>query len=213
MAFDDLRICFVGDSIVNGTGDPACLGWTGRVSAALIEQGHSVTYYNLGVRRETSSDIATRWRQEVTPRLAHGTEARLVFSFGVNDTMPQGRGSRVSYTDSLANTESILRSARAVAPTLMVGPQPIADKHQNVAIANLARGMQVVCATVGVPFLDVFTPLHKSTVWMDEVRAGDGAHPSAAGYAEFAQLVLGPSAWTTWISGMPPSSGVFMGQI
>ena len=213
MAIDDLRICFVGDSIINGTGDPACLGWTGRVCAALIEQGHSVTYYNLGVRRETSSDIATRWRQEVTPRLAHGTEARLVFSFGVNDTMPQGRGSRVSYTDSLANTESILRSARAVAPTLMVGPQPIADKHQNVAIANLARGMQVVCATVGVPFLEVLTPLHKSTIWMDEVRAGDGAHPAAAGYADFAQLVLGSSAWTTWISGMPPSSGVFMGQI
>ena len=153
---------------------PACLGWTGRVCAALIKQGYGVTYYNLGVRRETSSDVAARWRQEVTSRLTHGSEVRLVFSFGVNDTMPQGRGSRVSYTDSLANTESILRSARAVAPTLMVGPQPIADKHQNVAIANLARGVQVVCATVGVPFLEVLTPLHKSTVWMDEVRAGDG---------------------------------------
>ena len=202
MAIDDLRICFVGDSFVNGTGDPACLGWTGRVCAALIEQGHSVTYYNLGVRRETSSDIATRWRQEVTPRLAPGTEARLVFSFGVNDTMPQGSGSRVPHADSLANTERILRSARAVAPTIMVGPQPIADERQNVVTAKLAQGMQVVCASVGVPFLPVFTSLHKSTIWMDEVRAGDGAHPSAAGYAEFARLVVGSSAWQTWVNGM-----------
>ena len=169
MAFDDLRICFVGDSFVNGTGDPACLGWTGRVSAALIEQGHSVTYYNLGVRRETSSDIATRWRQEVTPRLAHGSEARLVFSFGVNDTMPQGRGSRVPHADSLANTERILRSAGAVALTFIVGPPPIADERQNSAIAKLAQGVQVVCTSVGVPFLDVFTPLHKSTVCMDDM--------------------------------------------
>ena len=201
MVIDDLRICFVGDSFVNGTGDPACLGWTGRVCAALIEQGHGVTYYNLGIRRETSSDIAARWRQEVSPRLAHGSEARLVFSFGVNDTTPEGSGSRVPHANSLANTESILRSARAVAPTLMVGPQPIADECQNVVTAKLAQGMQVVCASVEVPFLDVFTPLHKSTIWMDEVRAGDGAHPSSAGYAEFARLVLGSSAWRTWMNG------------
>ncbi|MDE2993538.1 MAG: GDSL-type esterase/lipase family protein [Chloroflexota bacterium] len=201
MTIDDLRICFVGDSFVNGTGDPACLGWTGRVCTALIEQGHGVTYYNLGIRRETSSDIAARWRQEVIPRLAHGCEARLVFSFGVNDTTPQGSSSRISYTDSLANTESILRSASVVAPTLMIGPQPIADERQNVVTAKLAQGMQEICASVGVPFLDVFTPLHKSTVWMDEVQAGDGAHPSAAGYAEFAGIVLGASPWREWFDG------------
>lgn len=201
MSIDDLRICFVGDSIINGTGDPACLGWTGRVCAALIKQGYGVTYYNLGVRRETSGDIAARWRQEVIPRLAHGSEARLVFSFGVNDTTSQGSGSRVPHADSLANTERILRSASVVAPTLMVGPQPIADERQNVVTAKLARGMQEICASVGVPFLDVFTPLHKSTVWMDEVRAGDGAHPSAAGYAEFAGIVLGASPWREWFDG------------
>lgn len=202
MAIDDLRICFVGDSFVNGTGDPACFGWTGRVCAALIEQGHGVTYYNLGIRRETSSDIAARWRQEVSPRLAHGSEARLVFSFGVNDTTPQGSGSRISYTDSLANTERILRSACAVAPTLMVGPQPIADERQNVVTAKLAQGMQEICASVGVPFLDVFTPLRKSAIWMDEVHAGDGAHPSAAGYAEFARIVLRSSSWREWLDGL-----------
>ena len=202
MAIDDLRICFVGDSFVNGTGDPACLGWTGRVCAALIEQGHGVTYYNLGGRRETSSDIAARWHQEVIPRLAPGNDARLVFSFGVNDTMPEEGDSRGSYTDSLANTETILRNARAVAPTLMVGPQPIADERQNVVTAKLAQGMRVVCAAVRVPFLPVFASLHKSTIWMDEVRAGDGAHPSAAGYAEFARIVLGSSPWREWFDGM-----------
>lgn len=29
----EIRICFVGESFVNGTGDPAFLGWTGRVCA------------------------------------------------------------------------------------------------------------------------------------------------------------------------------------
>jgi lysophospholipase L1-like esterase len=36
----DLRICFVGDSLTNGTGDPDCLGWTGRVCASAYERGY-----------------------------------------------------------------------------------------------------------------------------------------------------------------------------
>jgi lysophospholipase L1-like esterase len=56
----DIRICFVGDSFVNGTGDPDCLGWTGRLCASRSRQGRSITYYNLGVRRETSADICDR---------------------------------------------------------------------------------------------------------------------------------------------------------
>jgi hypothetical protein len=27
----EIRICFIGESFVNGTGDPEFLGWTGRV--------------------------------------------------------------------------------------------------------------------------------------------------------------------------------------
>lgn len=27
-----MRICFIGDSFVNGTGDDTCLGWVGRIS-------------------------------------------------------------------------------------------------------------------------------------------------------------------------------------
>ena len=28
-----MRICFIGDSFVNGTGDDDCLGWAGRLGA------------------------------------------------------------------------------------------------------------------------------------------------------------------------------------
>jgi hypothetical protein len=54
-----MRICFVGDSLVNGTGDPVGLGWVGRACAAARRRGHEVTCYNLGIRRDTSADIAT----------------------------------------------------------------------------------------------------------------------------------------------------------
>lgn len=57
----DVRICFVGDSFMQGTCDPDCLGWPGRVCRAAIQSGVGMTCYNLGVRRDTSADILRRW--------------------------------------------------------------------------------------------------------------------------------------------------------
>jgi lysophospholipase L1-like esterase len=82
----DRRICFVGDSFVQGTGDPACLGWVGRLCAATWQAGYPLTVYKLGVRPETTAQIAARWQAECTLRLPPDCDARLVFSFGVNDT-------------------------------------------------------------------------------------------------------------------------------
>jgi acyl-CoA thioesterase-1 len=64
-----MRICFFGDSIVNGTGDDDCLGWTGRICSAARHAGHAVTHYNLGIRRDTSANVSARWRQEAERRL------------------------------------------------------------------------------------------------------------------------------------------------
>ncbi len=64
-----MRICFIGDSFVNGTGDDEALGWTGRIVATARAEGRDVTHYNLGIRRDTSADIAERWRAEVERRL------------------------------------------------------------------------------------------------------------------------------------------------
>ena len=55
-----VRICFFGESFVNGTGDPECLGWTGRICVDANKKGYDITYYNLGVRRETSTDLEKR---------------------------------------------------------------------------------------------------------------------------------------------------------
>jgi hypothetical protein len=57
-----MRICFIGDSLVNGVGDPTGLGWVGRVATAARRRGHDITAYNLGIRRDTSGDIAVRWQ-------------------------------------------------------------------------------------------------------------------------------------------------------
>jgi hypothetical protein len=71
---------FFGDSHTVGAGDPAALGWAGRVAAAAIGEGIPVTPYNLGVRGETSAEVAGRWRREALPRLPEEGEPRVVFA-------------------------------------------------------------------------------------------------------------------------------------
>lgn len=194
----DTRICFVGDSFVNGTGDRECLGWTGRVCAAACRQGYNVTYYNLGIRRETSADIRDRWQSEVERRLPESCDRRVVFSFGVNDTTIENGRRRVDPKDSINNARQILTEAKRSLPVLMVGPALVGETEQNQRICDLSGRLAVLCQELGVPFLEIAGPLQRSAVWVAEAIANDGAHPSAAGYGELAELVRGWGAWREW---------------
>ncbi len=194
-----LRICFLGDSFVNGTGDPSCLGWSGRVCAHAIARGHDVTYYNLGVRRETSSDIRARFRREVDARLPREFAGAVVFSFGVNDTTLEGSAPRVERAQTIENALAVIREARALWPVLFVGPPPVDDDEQNARIAATSEALGHAAASVAVPYLSVFERLRATPVWLQEVRTNDGAHPRAGGYEALANLVQDWPAWRAWL--------------
>lgn len=191
-----MRLCFVGDSFVNGVGDPDGLGWVGRVCAAARRQGRDLTCYNLGIRRDATADIAARRRDEVERRLPPGSDGRLVFSFGVNDCVQA-----VPPAESLGRAADILSQAGSGWPLLMVGPPPIADDAANAAIASLSIALDDLCRGLGVPYLPVCAALLADEVWCREVAAVDGAHPGAAGYRQLADLV---DAWPSWLAWMRP---------
>lgn len=195
-----LRLCFVGDSLVNGTGDPACLGWTGRVCAAACDAGHDITYYNLGVRRATSVEVHHSWREEVSRRLPEGVNGRVVFSFGVNDTTELDGHLRVAQKTTLALADALLADAQSTWPVLLIGPTPVLDEAHNRRIAQLSQALATVASRRGVAYLPVFEALYQTGVWRDEVRRHDGAHPRARGYAELAQHV---QSWSAWREALP----------
>lgn len=120
----DLRICFVGDSFVNGTGDDEALGWVGRVCRTARARNIPLTRYDLGVRRDTSELIFRRFAAEVSARLdLVPCDGRVVLSFGANDTTHDGGRPRVAPEATLANARALLDLARGRYPTLMVGPR------------------------------------------------------------------------------------------
>ena len=197
----DIRICLIGNSLVNGVGDPEYLGWTGRICADARRKGHYVTHYNLGVRGHTSADIALRWRDGVGRWLypPNSTiEPRIVFSFGTNYTLVIGGQWRVSLEQSVGNISRIVSEASTLCPVLMVGPSPISDETRQDEIKAMSDAFASICESEGVAFLDVFDQLLASEAWMGEIVAGDGAHPGANGYNALARIVHEWSGWFSW---------------
>jgi lysophospholipase L1-like esterase len=161
------------------------------VSGAFASEA-PVTAYNLGVRGETSVQVAARWRSEIEPRLVVGADTRVVLSFGINDTTVDEGHARVTADRSRETLARVLDEATTIGlPVLLVGPAPIDDPDQNRRICELSASFAEVCAVRATPFIDVFESLLASEVWMAQVGVGDGAHPSREGYDLLARLVLG----------------------
>ncbi|AEA27653.1 lipolytic protein G-D-S-L family [Pseudonocardia dioxanivorans CB1190] len=197
-AVRDLRVVALGDSFVAGVGDPDCRGWFGRLVSAAGRRGIATTAYNLGVRRDTSRDVLTRWDRKVAARRAPGCDERLVVSFGVNDSIIENGAQRVVPGESAANLGRLLTDAsHAGLATIVVGPPPIADASVNRRVVELNARFRDVCDSAGAPFVDVVHELAGDELWTTGVRDGDGAHPGAQGYERLAALVL--PTWLDWI--------------
>jgi lysophospholipase L1-like esterase len=196
----EARVCFVGDSFVNGTSDPEYLGWPGRLCRAERARGHRLTLYNLGVRGATSRDVLGGWEEETLRRLPPGSDGRIVFAFGANDTRPAEQGGlRVPPEESFANAAAILRGAKGRRPVLMVGPPPIGDEANLLRVTRLSERLAALCGEEGIPYLGVHEALLRTGTWLKEAAAGDGAHPGPGGYGELAALVESWSAWREWL--------------
>lgn len=196
-----MRICFFGDSFVNGVGDDTALGWPGRVVAILRLHGLDVTGYNLGVRRETSADILKRWQFEAASRLPAAFPRRLAFSFGTNDCTDGGNGSpRVPQAHALANASAILGKAARIAPTLMIGPVPVLDDPVvDRRIEALSAALAGVCTGVGAAYLDIFSFINGCAEWRAEAEAGDGSHPNKGGYGALAAHIVNWPGFRQWV--------------
>ncbi|MEM7444801.1 MAG: GDSL-type esterase/lipase family protein [Pseudomonadota bacterium] len=211
----DLRICFVGDSYINGTGDEQCLGWVGRLCERRFSRQFRLTFYDLGIRGATTEEIRGRWRTECESRLQSGSDNRIVLQFGINDVAEiVGSGRRVEEDASVANARAIVSQASDLFPTLWVGfpPANIACSpmrpsegleisfSQETAMALNGRYM-ALAAELGVPYLDIQTPLLANKDYMDSLTRGDRMHCDGSGYAIMANLIDRWGAWADWFEG------------
>ncbi|WP_338673796.1 GDSL-type esterase/lipase family protein [Streptomyces sp. SCSIO 30461] len=193
------RVCFLGDSLVLGVGDPTERGWVGRMPGLAAGAGIDLTSYNLGVRGQTMPMIAERF-SEVLVRLPYPVRGRLVVSGGINDADLEGGRVRSAASESVAALDELLRmSASAGIDTLVVSPTPVADVGHRQRLEGLSQAFSVLAEARSVPYADVMSLLSASSEWGREMADGDGYHPSAPGYRHLAEAVwyAGMRRWLT----------------
>jgi lysophospholipase L1-like esterase len=199
---DDRRVLFFGESFVAGAGDPAGLGWVGRVVASSYSAGLPLTAYNLGVRGESSLEVADRWLAEARPRMRAQAAYGVVFSVGVNDSTEEEGCVRVEREQSVDALGRMLDGAAQLGlKALVVGPAPACEPAQDDRLRALSAAFARVAAQRGVPCVEVVGALCGHPAWALEAAAGDGVHPGAAGYEELARLVLA-GGWLDWLRGV-----------
>ncbi|MEX3009813.1 GDSL-type esterase/lipase family protein [Hoeflea sp. TYP-13] len=216
----DLRICFLGDSYVNGTGDEQCLGWIGRLCKRRFTRQFRLTFYDLGIRGETTDEIRDRWKHECQSRLLEGADNRVVLQFGMNDVAEiVGSGRRVEEDESVKNAESIAREVAGLYPTLWVGLPPanlacspmhpsegmVIEFSQETAMA-LNQRFIALAAKLGIPYLDIQTPLLANHAYMHSLTRGDQMHCDGSGYEIIADVVDNWDAWSNWFQEPQPET-------
>ncbi len=195
------QLFFFGDSITLGVGDQNFTGWPAALAQMLAAQGTIAppdTIYNLGARKNSSADIAARWRQEFTRRHIPGTGACFVFCFGTVDmAAPQGR-INVPVGESAANARAVLSEAQQSGRVLLVSPPPVADSAHSARLETLGRAYSAICAELAVPFADLYHAVDAPAFLRD---LADGVHPGAEGNRLIAEALLRSDGLKILLSG------------
>jgi len=200
--------CFVGASTVEGMGDEQGLGWPGRLHRREAVDG--LVFYNLGVRGQAARAVADRCLAECAVRLPDSVPGLVVISFGNNDIAEFDDGTtRTPVGETLAIAVEAVTRAASWRQTLWVGPVPVDETrmpffsrllqknltYRNARIQHLNGAFARAAQRIGVPYLDLVTPLSGNPEYLAAIAKGDGLHPNGRGYDIIAQTVHDWSGW------------------
>ena len=185
---------FFGDSVMLGVNDAPAGGWVARLAGKASEKGLNVppdTFYNLGVRKNSSRNILARWEEEYKVRAMEGCPAYFVFCCGVVDMAAPHAVPNVPVGESAANLRDMITKARKLGQTVVVSPTPVKDEEHRQRIEALCQAYSAICKASDVPFIDIFHPLMESG-YLDDLA--DGIHPGPRGNEMIAELLVASEA-------------------
>ena len=212
-------ICFMGASTMAGAGDEEGLGWPGRLRQTIPHAEEKLTFYNLGVRGNSSTMIAARWRAEISARLPEGAPGFVMLTMGNNDAAEFEDGAlRVPLETTLANVRGVVSECCALWRTLWISPTPVYEgkmpfysrqlgrnlTFRNARLSAMNKHFAEIAAQVNVDYFDLFTALQGDADWARAIQLNDGLHPDGSGYEAVARHVAGWAPWRAQITGVAP---------
>ncbi|HVV12545.1 SGNH/GDSL hydrolase family protein [Amycolatopsis sp.] len=182
-----IRLTVLGDSFVEGRGDPApgggYHGWVPRFAGLLGLAGTAVR--NLGTYQATTSDVI----KAQLPRALAGKPPLIGVIAGVNDLVQDYDAARFR-----RNLHTVFGSLSGMDTTVFTagypdipGNLPVPDGFRRLLRARFAEANEAladVCALTGTLRLEIDT----DPEWTDPAMwSADGLHPSPLGHRRFAE--------------------------
>lgn len=195
----DLRICFLGDSFVNGTGDQRYLGWVGGLAQRTLAAGVPLTSYNLGIRGETTALLLARAPSEVPRRFSGDFERAIVISIGTNDTNIVDGKLRVQPAESVENIKRLSSTMEELGRILVIGPPAVPDAAHNQRNAALDRAFEQTVDALAVPYISLQQFISADSYWLPQANKDDGYHPQWEAYDSVAAFIAGHAKWRAFV--------------
>lgn len=192
---------FFGDSLTLGVNDKGMLGWTGRFASTLDEPVPPTTFYNLGVRKNSSHAVIDRWKDEVDRRALPESDVRIMFSFGVVDMAAPDGKTIVPLQQSVKNLEALIQEATSTYPIdslRVLSPFPVTQIEHCGRIEELHVAYDAVCRKYGVGYVDAFTYLLSNDDYMGDLQ--DGVHPAEKGCEVLAGYLSKDPSIADWVA-------------
>ena len=189
---------FFGDSVTLGVNDAQAGGWVARFAGLAGQGGLNVppdTFYNMGVRKNSSRAILARWEAEYQARAMEGAPAHFLFCCGTVDMAAPNSRPNVPVGESAANVREMLQKASELGRVLLVSAPPVKDDEHDQRLEALCTAYAAIARAVGVPFVDIYHPL-KEAGYVDDLA--DGVHPGPEGNAMIARLLAENEAVQAW---------------
>lgn len=200
MSEDPIPLCFIGDGVTLGHGDPDGGGFAYRLCDNAAEQGVDLLPYREGGTFWSSRDVAQNWEDIVERRLGPSPTGGIVFCFGARDCDELPHGQRLEFDDTLRFALETIRMAADRAPLFVIGPPSTGDLMINRRILILSRVFRTIAEQCGAPYFPACEAMMGSRAWVADMSEGDGVHPRAAGAQALADAISATPNWRAWLS-------------
>jgi len=205
------KLVVLGDSGVQGWGDPLEGGWCERLRRHWMELPNGPVVYNLGVRGDGLERLSSRLVDEVGRRgeLRRQIPQGILIGIGHNDAARVGRPDGRPQLDPdgfLFGMQQLLIQAKSLAPVHVIGLAPVEESAMPYAevlwygleaIRHYESLLEEACLEADVPFLPLLSGLLAEPDWRRWL-CSDGLHLNTDGHRQVFERVRQWPALLRW---------------
>ncbi len=190
-----INICIFGDSITWGAYLPFRIGWVNQIRDILERKNSQIAVYDLGIDRNTSKDLLTRFDTEASARKPDV----VVFAIGINDSLyrnnPNNR--ETGESDFKLNLEKLVDKAKTFTDKVVFVGLVKGDDSKTTPLLRSTSGkfydkqsaykyneiIKTVAQENNLGFVDILSKL-------DDTDFDDGLHPNVKGHSKISDEVI-----------------------